>query len=406
MSHILFLCIPSHGHVNPVIGLAGELINQGERITFFCSDEFKKSIEGIGADFKCYKEDLNIFQKKNGTPDEKPTSGLVSALLEPMKFIDDILVQIKNLEFDYIVFSSAYPYANVISQILDIPTVSSFAVFMTLKDLMAKKAEDPSTAGKQGFMGINAETTEIFKKVRQDLIQKYQVEIPDNMMDLFFNKGDLNIIYTSKYFVPDPDQYDDSFIFIGPPVYNKKYALDFPFEKLKGKKVVYISLGTVFSNHSDEINNIFFKTFADLDVVVVMAAYNIDLSRFNVPANFIVRNYVPQLKVLKYTSVAITHAGMNSIGDILYNNVPFISIPLGADQFFLANRAQELGATLVLDANNLTPEILKKSVEKVIENPNYLENIKKISNSFIESGGYKRAVEEIFKLKKRKGISN
>nr|WP_199156715.1 macrolide family glycosyltransferase [Pedobacter sp. ASV2] len=406
MSHILFLCIPSHGHVNPVLGLASELINQGEKITFFSSDEFKKSIEGIGADFKCYKEDLNIFQKKNNV-DEKPTSGLVSALLEPMKFIDDILVQIKDLTFDYIVFSAAYPYANVIAQVLQIPTISSFAVFMTMKDLMAKKTEEPQSFGKQGgFMGMNPEVIEAFKKVRQDLIQKYQVDVPENMMNLFFNKGDLNIIYTSKYFAPNPDQYDENFIFIGPPVYNKKYEVDFPFEKLQGKKVIYISLGTVFSNYSDEINKLFFKAFANLDAVVVMAAFNIDVSKFDIPENFIVRNYVPQMDILKHTTVAITHAGMNSIGDILYSNVPFVSIPLGADQFFMANRAQELGATIVLDAKNLNAETLKKSIETVLENPDYLKNIKKINNSFIEAGGYKRAVEEIFKLKKRKGISN
>lgn len=405
MSHILFLCIPSHGHVNPVLGLAGELINQGEKITFFSSDEFKKSIEGIGADFKCYKQDLNIFQKKN--TDEKPASGLVSALLEPMKFIDDILDQIKGLTFDYIVFSAAYPYANVIAQVLEIPTVSSFAVFMTMKDLMAKKTEENQSFAKQGgFMGMNPEVTESFKKVRNDLIQKYQVDVPENMMDLFFNQGDLNIIYTSKYFVPNPDQYNDRFIFIGPPVYNKKYDVDFPFEKLTGKKVIYISLGTVFSNYSDEINKLFFKAFADVDAIVVMAAYNIDVSKFDIPENFIVRNYVPQMEILKHTTVAITHAGMNSIGDIIYSNVPFVAIPLGADQFFMANRAQELGATIVLDGKNLSIETLKDSVKMVVENPDYLKNIKKISRSFIEAGGYKKAVEEIFKLKKRKGISN
>jgi UDP:flavonoid glycosyltransferase YjiC (YdhE family) len=95
---------------------------------------------------------------------------------------------------------------------------------------------------------------------------------------------------------------------------------------------------------------------------------------------------------------------MNSIGDLLFNNVPFVAIPLGADQFYLANRAAELGATIVLDVNNLNAEILKNAVETVQTNPNFLENIKKISQSFVEAGGYKKAVEMIFALKKRKNI--
>jgi MGT family glycosyltransferase len=238
-----------------------------------------------------------------------------------------------------------------------------------------------------------------FNKVRRHLAAKHHIDVPKDMLSQVLNKGDLNIIYTSKYFIPNLSNYDDSFIFVGPPIYNKKYDVDFPFEKLEGKKVIYISMGTVFSNYSDELNKLFFESFANIDAVVVMAAYHVDVSKFDIPANFIIRNYVPQLELLKYTSVAITHAGMNSIGDLLYNNIPFVSIPLGADQFYLSHRAQELGATIVLDINHLTPSILTDAVEKVLTNQGYAENIRKISHSFIEAGGYKKAGDEIFKLK-------
>ena len=148
----------------------------------------------------------------------------------------------------------------------------------------------------------------------------------------------------------------------------------------------------------------FLKPLLELDVVVVMTAYNIDISKFHIPENFIVKNYVPQSEILKYTDVAITHAGMNSISDLLYNNVPFVAIPIGADQPYMAARVSELGATISLDKDNITPEILKTAIEKVQEDPSYLENMGKISKSFKEAGGYKQAVEEIFKLKKEKGI--
>lgn len=409
MSKVLFLSITSHGHMNPMMGLAEELINQGEEITFFSSDEFRKSIEEIGADFICYKEDMNLFQKKQGDGSndqikKKPGMGLLSALLNPEKFIDNLLIQIEGLKFDYIVFSAAYPYAHVIAQILKIPAISSFAVFATLKDLMKKQQPMGSGDKGRGPMGMTSEVMTDFKKLRKDLIEKYHVEIAEDMFSLLFNKGDLNIIYTSKYFVPNIENYDDSYIFVGPPIYKKKYNVEFPFDKLEGKKVIYISMGTIFGNHSDELNQIFFKSFGDTDAVVVMAAYNVDTSKYEVPENFIIKNYVPQLEILKYSSVAITHAGMNSIGDLLYNKVPFVSIPLGADQFYLSNRAGELGATIVLDVNNLSPEILRSSVEKVLSDSGYQENIKKISDSFVEAGGYQKAVEEIFKLKVEKDI--
>lgn len=122
MSQVLFLSDPSQTDVSPILGMANELISRGEKVTFFSSDEFKTPIEEIGADFKAYNQEVNIFQaKKDAGEEEKPKSGLISALLEPMKFIDDILVQIRGLKFDYAVFSPAYPYANIITQLLGIP---------------------------------------------------------------------------------------------------------------------------------------------------------------------------------------------------------------------------------------------------------------------------------------------
>lgn len=119
MSQVLVLSSPSQHDVNPILGFASELINQGEKVTFFSSGEFKVLVENIGADFKAYTRDLNIF-RKDEQEDEKPKSGLITSLLEPMKFIDDIVVQIRGLKFDYAVFSPSYPYASIITQLLGI----------------------------------------------------------------------------------------------------------------------------------------------------------------------------------------------------------------------------------------------------------------------------------------------
>jgi UDP:flavonoid glycosyltransferase YjiC (YdhE family) len=122
MTQVLFLSDPSQTDVNPILGLANELITKGEKVTFFSSEEFKQPIVEIGADFKAYTEDSNVFREKESANEEgQSKSGLISALLEPMKFIDDILVQIRGLKFDYAVFSPAYPYANIITQLLGIP---------------------------------------------------------------------------------------------------------------------------------------------------------------------------------------------------------------------------------------------------------------------------------------------
>lgn len=399
MSKVLFLGVPSHGHVNPTLGLVNELVKQGEDVIYFSSPAFKEKIEATGATFAAYAADLDIFKaKKEGDP---PFAPMIQVLKSADEIIADILYQIKDLKIDYLIHSAAFPFTKVIAQLLKVPTVSSLAIFAGLKAFL----DDRNDAKFTSFPGAAA-IVNAYQQVKESIHTTYGVTLPPTMRQLIFNTGDINLIYTSKYFAPDTEDFDDSYKFVGPPIYTRKEAADFPLALLKDKQVIYISLGTVFSNFNQDLYKIFFESFADMNVVVVMAAYQVDLSTFNIPANFIVRNFVPQSEILQYTDVAITHAGMNSISDLVNSNIPFVAIPLGADQPLMAKRAEELGAAVALDARDLTVETLRQAVKKVWSDPSYLENLKKISDSFKAAGGYGKAVEEIFKLKKARGINN
>jgi MGT family glycosyltransferase len=137
---------------------------------------------------------------------------------------------------------------------------------------------------------------------------------------------------------------------------------------------------------------------------VVMAAHGVDLSGYEFPEHFIVRDYVPQNALLKYTDVAITHAGMNSISDLISSEVPFVSLPMGADQPLLAARAAELGATINLDIKQLKPAELKDAVTLVMSDPSYRTAISQIAGTFRAAGGYQKAVDEIFLFKQTQGL--
>ncbi|PKK35583.1 glycosyl transferase [Siphonobacter sp. SORGH_AS_0500] len=391
MSNVLFLGMPSHGHINPTLGLVHELIKHGEEVTYFASEEFRQKIEATGATFKSYAADLNIF-KAQPSSDESP---FLSIFRSAETVIDPILSENQRIPFDYMIHSAAFPFTRIISQILRIPAISSLAVFAGLNKFFKKK--------QQVLQSKQAAYAEVMKSIQK----KYGVSLPDQPLQLLLNKSDLNLIYTSRYFIAPEDlaQYDETYRFVGPPVYDRKEDLNFPCERLRNKLVIYISLGTVFGSFNTDLYPIFFQAFAHTDAVVVMAAHQVDLSGFTIPENFIIRDYVPQNALLNYTDVAITHAGMNSISDLVSHMVPFVAIPLGADQPLLAQRAAALGATISLEAQTLTAESLRAAVNRVKDDPSYLENMQKINQSFKEAGGYPKAVEAIFELKAMKGIS-
>ncbi|URZ07728.1 macrolide family glycosyltransferase [Clostridium felsineum] len=403
MSKVLFMNFPAYGHVNPTLGLVDELVKRGEEVYYFCTDEFKESIEKTGAKFISYGERMSALKNANrkGRKDKSHGKIIIKCIDIAEHEVEDILNKIKGIKFDYAIYDSMFCAGNIIAQILKIPSISSLAVFATIKEVM-KMQYSPVTE-----IEIENDPT-IFKahnEANDRIEKKYSVNMP-KISQIMSCRGDLNIAYTAKEFVANMEYYDDSFKFIGPPIYNRHENLDFPFEKLENKKVIYISLGTVFNNTNSDLYKIFFEAFGDSDAVVVMSAYNIDMSNFNIPKNFIVRNYVPQTEILKYADAAVTHAGMNSTSDLIYNKVPFVAIPIGADQLYMAARAKELGTAIVLNKDKLTAKELRESVEKVMADASYINNIEKVKEFFREAGGYKRGVDEIFKLKIEKGIKD
>jgi len=234
MSKVLFLGVPSHGHTNPTLGLVNELVKQGEEIVYFSSVLFKEKIESAGATFKAYSEDLDIFKADvEGEPD--PMQHVIASA---DKIIEDILQQTKGMTFDYMIHSIAFPFTGVIRQLLNIPTVSSLAIFAGLANFFK---EDES--GEQPVFPGMMELMATYKATSQRVHEKFGVTLPENMMHLLMNKGDLNFVYTSNYFIAPQDLefFDESYRLVGPPIYARNETTDFPFEKLKDKKVIYFA---------------------------------------------------------------------------------------------------------------------------------------------------------------------
>ena len=397
MSNVLFLAAPSHGHVNPTLGLVAELVRRGERVTYFAAEPFRERVEATGAAFKAYAHDLDMFK---GPPTPGQRSAMLDMFARGADTIADIFAQTQYRRFDYLVHSAPFPFARPMATLLELPTVASHAVFAGLEAFFER--DRPST---HPMLRPDPERDTVMRQAAADIGRRFGIPVSTDFRDWILNPGDLNLVYTSRLFAGDLPYFDDSVRFVGPPVHDRRETTDFPLERLAGKRVLYISLGTVFGNRSPALYEAFMAAFARWDGVVVMAAYGVDTSAWRPPANFIVRPYVPQGEILKHATVAITHAGMNSIGDLLAAEVPFVCLPMGADQPALASRARKLGATIVLDHASATAQQLADAVESVTTEPSYRAALRVIAESFRAAGGYPKAVDEVFALKKARGVA-
>ena len=395
MSNVLLLAAPSHGHVNPTLGLVDELVRRGEQVTYFASEPFRERVEATGATFKAYAHDLDLFK---GPPAPGRRSGMLDVFARGADTLADIFAQTQYHRFHYLVHSAPFPFTKPMARLLELPTVASHAVFAGLDAFFDRSRSHP-------MLAPNPERDAVMAQAAADIGKRFGIDVSTDFRDWIFNPGDLNLVYTSRLFAGPLPYFDERFEFVGPPVHARTETHDFPLERLAGKRVLYISLGTVFGQRSPALYEAFMQAFARWDGVVVMTAYGVDTGAWRVPANFIVRPYVPQGEILKHATAAITHAGMNSISDLLAAEAPFVCLPMGADQPALASRARELGATIVLDHASVTVEQLAEAVERVLAEPSFRASIREIADSFRAAGGYAKAGDAVFALKKARGLA-
>ncbi|MGH7327277.1 MAG: glycosyltransferase, partial [Polyangiaceae bacterium] len=203
---------------------------------------------------------------------------------------------------------------------------------------------------------------------------------------------DLVIVFSTRALVGDL-AFPDRFAFVGPAL-GRPENTAFPWDSLReGGKRILVSLGTV----SSEVAAAFFGTVmrafegSDLQVVLVAPA---DLAR-NAPANFIVRDRVPQLALLPKMHAVVCHAGHNTVCESLAHGLPLVVAPIRDDQPVIANQVVSAGAGLRVKYGRLSPSLLRDSVMRVMNEPAFREAAQRIAKSFEEAGGARTAADRL-----------
>ncbi len=101
--------------------------------------------------------------------------------------------------------------------------------------------------------------------------------------------------------------------------------------------VVYCSLGTVTAGYKKKVRKFFLKMsrVARMNpgfLFILSTGKDFDINQLlPVPENLFVYEYVPQVDLLQYCHVMVTHGGMNSITECVFNAVPMLVYPLSPD---------------------------------------------------------------------------
>ena len=375
--NILALMGALDGHIAGMIEILKDLVSLGHNVTCFVLEKFENRVKNIGAKLKIIPTPHIIL------PPNAPKIAMNSFTLAHCY---DIIIEdgIKTKEkYDYLIADSFFDY-NVINQYYKIENIISTFIFPI--SIEKKFLYETEEGRKKAFIRIN---------------KKYNINIRDFIRMHYFPDAKYKFMLTSKYFHPDsPVINDDSFYFLGPSIEEKRQEISIDFKKDENKKLIYISLGTVFNENIDFYKKCIktFENSKEFQIIMNIGQKCEVKDLGELPGNIAAFNFVPQIKILKETDIFITHGGINSVNEAIFEKLPLIVIPQNLDQIDNAKQIEKIKAGISLDINNITPEILKKAINNFIENKETLKKgVEKIRQSFIKSRKERKKIyEKIF----------
>ncbi|RJE89651.1 hypothetical protein D3P07_05280 [Paenibacillus sp. 1011MAR3C5] len=410
MSKVVLFGVDLHGHVNPTLGLVSKLIERGEEVVYYCSDAFREKIERAGASFRSYRGLLGFSTHQGSGID----TFLVFAdfLMDRSRILSSALYdEAAQLSPDYIIHDAFSLWGKEIAEKLDVPGIAYFANFPFIDEMADRDPEffmeyvlraqgDPLYERNRGKHDIYRR---LLDRLSRMIALRYNLPPMNVINDVFCSKQPLNLVFSSRSFQIHEDAFDDTHLFAGYSLYPRWEPVDFPYELLDGRPLIYIAFGTILN----ELNDAYETCFSALDdsrYQVVMSVGKTDLApmRALIPTNFIVRSYVPQLDILSRADVFVTHGGANSIYESLCSGVPMVVLPQVFDEYMGALMVERAGTGIYMRDERVGAEGLREAVDRIAALPEYKENCAKIRHSFEKTGGLDHAVDEILKFVKQK----
>lgn len=401
MPKTIYFNIPATGHVNPSLPLMRELIARGEDVLYVNTEDHRAKIEATGLRFEAYPEVPLLADLMDDATREWNlarnmfTLVKVSGLLLP--FVEALIEREKP---DYILFDSLASWAKLAAEKKNLPHIAILAT-------LALDTSSPPPFPPKAILDMFSKLIMIIPKYFYTAIRFRQAHgiFPVWLLDALMCLGQMNIVFTSREFQPNGASFPDNFKFVGIDNEPYPYDDDFPFDKLTGSPLIYISLGTISKNPQFFKNC--FKAFGNHEGQFILATgHQQDIAELGeIPDNFIVRNFVPQFELLPKMDAFIIHGGLGSLHGGLVSSVPMLIVPQQVEQALNGLQVEKNGAGIVLNPNppygKVTVEQLQTGLSKILSSSEYKQNAKRLGETLTSAGGSKRAADEILAFVKK-----
>ena len=371
-----------HGHFTGSVEVVRELASLGHEVTCYVTDEFADRLNDIPVKKVVYSADVSEVAKK--LPPYVPPFAINSFMVGRATYTIIEMLLKDETDYDYYIFDAFFDIKEM-NKVLK-RDLSRFMILYPSFVLTDENQFDNSR-----LIGLLWTS------------QHYNINLHDFVGLIFTPNKFRKLILTSRFFHVRPEDTDDTCYFLGPHIEERVVDKSFDFKKDENKKLLFISLGTIFGKDLEFYHRCIeaFRDSEEYQVIMSVGKF-VDIAETfkEIPKNFSIYNYVPQTQLLPEVDVFITHAGFNSTSEGLASGAALVLVPQAVDQFDVARTVEKLHAGIALNKHeiDITADVIRKAVNDAYDKrEEFRAGTDAIIGSFKEARSNRKAIyEELF----------
>lgn len=393
--HYAFFGPPAHGHIQPMLPVAAELVRRGDHVTFATAPRFASDVAATGAEVLPYEPVVQDFAK--AVPTDSPdwlALALKATVEESGALVPALRARLTEDLPDLLVYDTTMNMAGrVLGRVWNRRGAETFPVFLP----------QPSGGGAFSLTGLvtppddpasERPAARLFRRTLTDFMARHGAD-DVTPLELVTGFGGRRLAFFPREFQPRGEHFDARHDFVGPSADTSPATEPSWRPPADGSPVLLVSLGTTWGKN-EEFFRACAKSFGDSPwhaVLTVGPKGVTPKSLGPLPPNVEVHRWLAYRDVLPHAWAFVGSASMGSLMLALAHGVPLVLAPQSGEQRMVARRSVELHLGAELPTGEIGAELLLETIGAVMRDDTVQAAVAAMRRRIEAAGGAVRAAD-------------